>query len=147
MSIRSSARNSSKGIGRSPLPRLIAIARRWSSATNNFSPPSKKERSRPFSLRTAFRLLRSNSCAKNPCVMSSASSGGSPCRRRNAKMGRQYMRQSFSSASCAAGDSPCASSTTLQCVVVNAKPPFCSLAPLVVVGVTSSEAGLTARSK
>src|SRR4029077_3505193 len=32
-------------------------------------------------------------------------------------MGRQYVRQSFSRAFWAAGDSPCASSTTLQCVV------------------------------
>src|SRR5437773_5326781 len=38
-------------------------------------------------------------------------------------MGRQYVRQSFSSASCAAGDSPCASRTTLQCVVANATAP------------------------
>ena len=58
-----------------------------------------------------------------------------------------FRRQSFSSASCAAADSPAPPAQRLQCVVVNAKPPFCSLAPLVVVGVTSSEAGLTARSK
>src|SRR5205814_4826032 len=37
------------------------------------------------------------------------------------------MRQSFSSASCAAGDSPCASSTTLQCVVANTPAPFSRL--------------------
>src|SRR5213083_690221 len=80
--------------------------------------------------------------------MSSASSGGSPCRRRKAKIGRQYMRQSFSSASCAAGDSPCASSTTLQCVVVNAAPLCCSVAaePIGVSEVASSSAG-TLRSK
>src|SRR5947208_9743274 len=34
-------------------------------------------------------------------------------------MGRQYVRHSFSSAPCAAGDSPCASSTIVQCVVAN----------------------------
>src|SRR6476660_106470 len=79
--------------------------------------------------------------------MSSASVAPMSWRRKNAKMGRQYVRQSFSSASCAAGDSPCASNTTLQCVVVNAKPPSCPLAPLVVVEVTSSGAGLTVRSK
>src|SRR5205823_6867112 len=42
-------------------------------------------------------------------------------------MGRQYVRQRFSSASCAAGDSPFASSTTLQWVVVNATASFCEL--------------------
>src|SRR6266480_981173 len=78
--------------------------------------------------------------------MSSASSGGILCRRRNAKMGPQYVRQSFSSASCAAGDSPCASSTTLQCVVVKAMPPFCPLARVVVAEVTSWGAPLTVRS-
>jgi hypothetical protein len=62
-------------------------------------------------------------------------------------MGRQYVRQSFSNASCAAGDSPCASSTTLQCVVVNATPPSCLLAIVAVVEVTSSGAGVTIRSK
>src|SRR5262245_37365824 len=78
--------------------------------------------------------------------MSSASAGGRPCRRRNAKIGRQYVRQSFSSASCAAGDSPCASSTTLQCVVVNAAPPESArLASLAVVDVTSWGAALTVR--
>src|SRR5215469_8791054 len=77
--------------------------------------------------------------------MSSASDGGRPCRRTNAKMGRQYVRQSFSSASCAAGDSLCASSTTLQCVVVNAAARDCSLARLAVVEVTSSGAALTIR--
>jgi len=143
MSIRSSARNSSNGIGCCPFPRLIAIVRRCSLATKYFSPPSRKERSRPFSLRTALRLRRSNSSAKKPWVMSSASSGGIPCRRRNAKMGRQYVRQSFSSASCAAGDSPCASSTTLQCVVVKTAPPCGPLTPVAVVEVTSSGAGLT----
>src|SRR6266568_3802875 len=45
-------------------------------------------------------------------------------------MGRQYVRQSFSSASCAAGDSPCASSTTLQCVVANTAAPFSHLRPV-----------------
>src|SRR5947199_1802549 len=40
------------------------------------------------------------------------------------------MRQSFSSASCAAGDSPCASSTTLQCVVANTAAPFSRLRPV-----------------
>src|SRR6266436_541039 len=45
-------------------------------------------------------------------------------------MGRQYMRQSFSSASCAAGDSPCASSTTLQCVVANTAALFSHLRPV-----------------
>src|SRR6266436_10026956 len=35
------------------------------------------------------------------------------------------MQQSFSSASCAAGDSPCAVRTTLQCVVANATAGFC----------------------
>src|SRR5436189_5309841 len=45
-------------------------------------------------------------------------------------MGRQYVRQSFSSASCAAGDSPCASSTTLQCVVANTAAPFSRLRPV-----------------
>ena len=48
------------------------------------------------------------------------------------------MRQSFSSASSAAGDSRCASSTTLQCVVVNAAPPYCPLAPIPVGEVISS---------
>jgi hypothetical protein len=148
MSIRSSARSSSKGMSRCPLPRLIAIARRCSSARKYFSAPSRKERSRPFSFRTALRLPRSNSWAKNPWVMSSASSGGIPCRRKNAKIGRQYVRQSFSSASCAAGDSPCASITTLQCVVVNAAPPCCLAVgePIAVNEVTPSSAG-TLRSK
>src|SRR6266853_4455340 len=45
-------------------------------------------------------------------------------------MGRQYVRQSFSSASCAAGDSPCASSTTLQCVVANTVALFSRLRPV-----------------
>jgi len=147
MSIRSSARSSSNEMSRCPFPRLIAIARRCSSARKYFSAPSRKERRRPFSLRTASRLLRSNSCAKNPWVMSSASSGGRPCRRRKAKMGRQYVRQSFSSASCAAGDSPWASSTTLQCVVANATPPCCPLASVAAVEVTSWGPALTARSK
>src|SRR2546423_4472930 len=68
-----------------------------------------------------------------------------PCRRRNANIGRQYVRQSFSSASCAAGDSPCASSTTLQWVVVNATPWCCPLASLAGVDVTSWGAALTVR--
>src|SRR5436190_24079922 len=68
-----------------------------------------------------------------------------PCRRRNAKLGRQYVRQSFSSASGAAGDSPCASSTTLQWVVVNATPWCCLLASLTGVDVTSWGAALTVR--
>src|SRR6267142_6049350 len=38
------------------------------------------------------------------------------------------MRQSFSSASCAEGDSLCAFKTTLHCVVVKATAPFCALA-------------------
>src|SRR4029077_13643601 len=63
-----------------------------------------------------------------------------PCRRRKAKIGRQYVRQSFSSASCAAADSPCASNTTLQCVVVNAAEPFCALPPTPVSEVTSPQA-------
>src|SRR5205814_10627649 len=54
-------------------------------------------------------------------------------------MGRQYVRQSFSSASCAAGDSSCAVNTTLQCVVVNATGQ--SGPPRVVREVTSSSAG------
>src|SRR5207249_12192804 len=57
-------------------------------------------------------------------------------------MGHQYARQRFSSASCAAGDSPCASSTTLQCVVVNiAAPPDAEAVAL--SEVTSSAAALT----
>src|SRR5437868_5630284 len=60
-------------------------------------------------------------------------------------MGRQYVRQSFSSASSAAGDSPCASNTTLQCVVVNATPPCCPLASVAAVEVTSWGAALTGR--
>src|SRR5215471_20329522 len=78
--------------------------------------------------------------------MSSASDDGRPCRRRNAKIGRQYVRQSFSSASCAAGDSPCASNTTLQWVVVNVLPTYCPLIPVAVVEVTSSGAVLKLRS-
>jgi hypothetical protein len=65
---------------------------------------------------------------------------------RDAKTGRQYVRQSFSSASCAAADSPCASRTMLQCVVTNAAPPCCSLAPVAVVEVTSLGAPLTVQS-
>src|SRR5215470_19706240 len=61
-------------------------------------------------------------------------------------MGRQYVRHSFSSASCAAGDSPCASSTMLQCVVVNAAPPESALlSSLAVVDVTLWGVALTAR--
>src|SRR6266536_892927 len=48
------------------------------------------------------------------------------------------MRQSFSSASCAATDSPCAVNTTLQCVVANATDPFCPFPPTPVNDVTSS---------
>src|SRR5215831_9258159 len=61
-------------------------------------------------------------------------------------MGRQYVRQSFSSASCAAGDSPCASSTTLQCVVVNATAPRSVFPPSPVNEDTSLPAD-TLRSK
>src|SRR5437868_8137659 len=57
-------------------------------------------------------------------------------------MGRQYMPQSFSSAACAAGDSPCASRTTLHCVVVKAIPPRDS-GPIAVSEITSSAAALT----
>src|SRR4029077_4385976 len=63
-------------------------------------------------------------------------------------MGRQYVRQSFSSASSAAGDSPCASSTTVQCVVQKAVAPYCPAAAesIPVSEVTLSSAG-TLRSK
>src|SRR6266566_3039159 len=61
-------------------------------------------------------------------------------------MGRQYVRQRFSNASWAAGDSPCASSTTLQCVVVNiAAPPDAE--PVALSEVTSSAAALTLESQ
>src|SRR6476660_9884446 len=75
--------------------------------------------------------------------MSSASSCEIPCRRRNTKIGRQYVRQSFPSASCAAGDSSCAANTTLQCVVVNAtgQPGPPGAPPRAVREVTSSSAG------
>ena len=56
------------------------------------------------------------------------------------------MRQRFSNASWAAGDSPCASSTTLQCVVVNiAAPPDAE--PVALGEVTSSAAALTLESQ
>src|SRR6266496_1672543 len=48
-------------------------------------------------------------------------------------MGRQYVRQSFSSAFCAARDSPCAVRTTLQWVVANATAPFCPAAARTIV--------------
>ena len=53
------------------------------------------------------------------------------------------MRQSFSSASCAAGDSPCACKTTLQCVAGNANAPFCPavIGPIVVDEVASTSDG------
>src|ERR1043166_8263117 len=57
-------------------------------------------------------------------------------------MGRQYVRQSFSSASCAAGDSPCASSTTLQCVVANTPVPW-TLSPVALTPVNGCSAGDT----
>src|SRR5205814_2391586 len=58
-------------------------------------------------------------------------------------MGRQYVRQSFASASCAAGDSSCAVNTTLQCVVVNAtgQPVPPGVPPLAVREITSLSAG------
>src|SRR6266542_180676 len=62
-------------------------------------------------------------------------------------MGRQYVRQSFSSASSAAGDSPCASSTTLQCVVANGTAPFCTFPPIAVNDVASSSAAHSDTSK
>src|SRR6266480_6009365 len=55
-------------------------------------------------------------------------------------MGRQYVRQSFSSASCAAGDSPCASSTTLQCVVANSAGPW-TVSPVALSDVNECSAG------
>src|SRR5215475_238867 len=51
------------------------------------------------------------------------------------------MRQSFSSASRAAGDSPCAVKTTLQWVVVKATAPSRALPPNPVSDVTWSSAG------
>src|SRR5204863_5322784 len=59
-------------------------------------------------------------------------------------MGRQYVRQSFSSASCAAGDSPCASSTTLQCVVANTPVPW-TLSPVALTPVNGCSVGDTLR--
>src|SRR6266576_1461517 len=53
------------------------------------------------------------------------------------------MRQSLSSASCAAADSPRDSSTTLQCVVVKAIAPA-DTGPVALSEVTSSGAALTA---
>src|SRR5436190_23111629 len=53
-----------------------------------------------------------------------------PCRLMKLYTGRQYVRQSFSSASCAAGDALCASSTTLQCVVAKMAAPFSRLSPV-----------------
>ena len=64
-------------------PPLIA---EWNQLTNA---PSRKERSRPFSLRTTLSLLRSSNCAKKPCVTSSASSGPRPCRLTKLYTGRQ----------------------------------------------------------
>src|SRR5437764_5821930 len=77
--------------------------------------------------------------------MSSACSGGMPCRLRKAKMGRQYVRQSFSSASRAAVDLPCAVSTTLQWVVVNATAPSSVSLPIVLSEAPLSS-GFTLRS-
>jgi hypothetical protein len=51
-----------------------------------------------------------------------------------------YLRQSFSSAASAAGDSPWASSTTLQCVVAKATAPPSALPPIGPSEVTSSSA-------
>jgi hypothetical protein len=52
------------------------------------------------------------------------------------------VRQSLSSACCAAGDSPCASKTTLQWVVVKAIAPT-DAGPVALSEVTSSGAALT----
>jgi len=61
-------------------------------------------------------------------------------------MGRQYVRQSLSSASCAAGESPCACNTIVQWVVANATAPFCALELIALDEVASSLAG-TLQSK
>src|SRR4029453_6810164 len=101
----------------------------------------RKQHRRPFSLRSALKPRRSSSRAKKPGVRSFASSAPMPCRLTKPWIGRQYVRQSFASASCAAADSPCASNTTLQCVVVNAAEPFCALPPTPVSEVTSPQGG------
>jgi len=68
----------------------------------NISAPRQKRTKSSFFLADSTDFLRSNSCAKkNPWVMSSASSGGSPCRRQKRKKSvANRCGKVFSSASC-----------------------------------------------